>query len=182
MIEVLLFASVALLDDDSAAAGPLEAIDGPMLERLCSAPGGLGGEFGIVELPSEGQPKDITGSPRWDLPEAIGPFTRYSRWAFAPSYKVNTIRYYGRRMSNLSRFEFYEHMRSIAEQAGWEEVEDLEFGAAVSWRKQVQSDDGPFTLQLAIDAGMLSKSIYCVNRELYGEALREIEELYPAQE
>ena len=182
MIEVLLFASAALLEDDPASAGPLEAIDGPMLERLCRAQGSLGGEFGTVEVPSEDQPKDIGGFPRWELDNAIGPFSRYSRWSFAPSHKVHTIRYYGRRIPNFNLFDFYEHIRPIAEEAGWEEVEDLEFGAAVSWRKQVQIDGGPLTLQLAIDGGMLSKSIYCVHRELYDEAMREIEGLDPVEE
>lgn len=182
MIEVLLFASNALVEDKSDDAGPLEAIDGPMLERICRPQSSLGGEFGTVEIPNEDQPKGIGGFPRWDLDEAIGPFTRYSRWAFAPSYKVHTIRYHGRRIPDLNLFDLYEHMRPIAEEAGWEEFEDLEFGAAVSWRKQVQTDGGPLTPQLAIDGGILSKSIYYVQRPLYDEAWREIEELDPGEE
>ena len=137
-----------------------------MLEQLCNADGGLGGTFHAIEVPDDDQPKDIGGFPRWELEEPIGPFTRYSRWSYAPSYKVHTLRYYGRRSPDLGIYELYQHLSPIADAAGWVEVEDFEFGTTVNWHKTVQTDRGETVLHLALDGGMLSMSLYCIDRNL----------------
>lgn len=166
--------TAGLASEPAPSSSPLAAIDGPMLDKMCRAQGSLGGEFYVVEQPDESQPKDIGGFPRWELDEPVGPFIRYSRWSFAPSHRVHTIRYYGRKTPGMGIFEYYEHISPIAEEGGWSEIEDYEFGAVVSWQKQVITSNGPITLQLSIDGGMLSNSIYCVHRTLYDEAVAEL--------
>ena len=162
------------------STGTLQSLDPALLDRLCHANGGIGGQFGQIPDTQGAEPVGIDGAPRWTLDPHVGPFEEYETWQTPRSQRTHTIRYIAPTTDSLTRETLAQHLAPIASEGGWKRIEAPEnasvfvrYSMQVSWHKEIERDGKTTLITVMPDGGLSSVSLYCIAQDLTAEAEAE---------